>query len=64
MRLDIAVNGEAVDAMARIVHRNSAEKEGRRVALRLKEILSRELFDVVIQVRVGRGGCQMNDMVF
>ena len=53
VRLDVAVNGEPVDAMARVVHRSDAEREGRRLVARLKEIMSREMFDVALQAKVG-----------
>ena len=50
VRLDLLVNGEPVDAMAKVVHRDEASRVGRRLVTRLQAIMQRELFDVVLQV--------------
>ncbi|EPR34431.1 GTP-binding protein lepA [Alkalidesulfovibrio alkalitolerans DSM 16529] len=53
VKLDILINGTPVDAMSTIVHRSSAERMGRKLALRLKRTIPRQLFEVVIQAAIG-----------
>jgi GTP-binding protein LepA len=53
VRLDIALNGEPVDALSMIVHRDNAFRMGRDMADRLKEVIPRQLYEVVIQARLG-----------
>lgn len=52
-KLDILVNGEAVDALAAIVHQKDAFHKGQRMITKLKEIIPRQLFDVAIQASSG-----------
>jgi GTP-binding protein LepA len=47
------LNGAPVDALTTIVHKSNVEHVGRAVALRLKDVLSRQQFDVAIQACVG-----------
>ncbi|KAK9810141.1 hypothetical protein WJX72_005508 [[Myrmecia] bisecta] len=49
VRLDLLLNGEAVDALARVVHRGKAQSMGRRMCAKMKELLGRQLFEVTIQ---------------
>jgi GTP-binding protein LepA len=49
VKLDILVNSEPVDALAMIVHRSGAYQKGRALTAKLKEIIPRQLFEVVIQ---------------
>jgi GTP-binding protein LepA len=52
-KLEILVNGEAVDALAAIVHEKEAFQKGQRLITKLKEIIPRQLFDVAIQAAAG-----------
>jgi GTP-binding protein LepA len=52
-KLDILVNGEAVDALAAIVHQKDAFHKGQRMITKLKEIIPRQMFDVAIQASSG-----------
>ena len=53
VKLDMLINGDPVDALAFIVHRENAYRRGRAVALRLKRTIPRQLFEVVIQAAIG-----------
>ena len=51
--MNILVNGEPVDALSMIVHRSQADRRGRALCERLKDLIPRQLFQIAIQAAIG-----------
>ncbi|KAJ2509027.1 Translation factor guf1 mitochondrial [Coemansia sp. RSA 2052] len=49
VKMEVLLNGEAVDALAAVMHKSSVVPAGREIASRLKEVIRRQLFDIIIQ---------------
>ena len=53
MRLDLLLNGDPVDAFSVIIHKDKAYEWGKKIAEKLKELIPRQLFEVIIQAAIG-----------
>ncbi len=53
VKLDIMINGDRVDALATIVHREQSQSRGRSVTEKMRELIPRQMFDVAVQAAIG-----------
>jgi len=53
VRVDVLINGDRVDALSLIMHRDQAQRRGRELADNMRELIPRQMFDVAIQASVG-----------
>ncbi len=53
VKLDILINGDKVDSLASIVHRETSVSRGRLVTEKMRELIPRQMFDVAIQAAIG-----------
>ena len=53
VKVDVAINGLVVDSLSAIMHRGEAQRRGREIAKRLKDVIPRQMFEIPIQIMLG-----------
>lgn len=53
VKVDVAINGLVVDSLSAIMHRSDAQRRGREIAKRLKDVIPRQMFEIPIQIMLG-----------
>lgn len=53
VKMDILLNGDPVDALSALIHRNNSQNLGKKICLKLKELIPRQQFEIAIQAAIG-----------